>query len=410
MRILIITQWFEPEPFLKNISFLNKLVEKGHEIQVLTGFPNYPTGKLYPGYRIRFYQIEQMGSIPVIRVPLYPSHDNSVFKRISNYLSFAFSASILGPWLLKKPDVIYAYNPPPTVYLPACILKLLYRVPLVYDIQDFFPDTLAATDMFKSKLGFKLVDIYCRLLYRAANKIVVLCPGFKKKLIGKGVPEEKIEIIYNWADEKNLQSKQDNVNLPEVLSKQESFKVLFAGNMGKAQALKTILKAAEILKESSAYIKFIFLGNGVEAEYLKQQSIDMNLPNVHFFPAVPSSQVGYYLSAADILLVHLKKDPLFRITVPSKIQAYLAAGKPILCAVPGDASDLVKQAGAGLECPSEDPERMAETVLAFSKMTSEQLGQMGKNGQAFYQENISLKVGATQFEKLFRELHAQKNV
>lgn len=407
MRILLISQWFQPEAFYKGVSFVKALEAKGHQVQVLTGFPNYPTGKLYPGYKIKWYQKELIDGVDVVRVPLYPNHDSSAIGRVVNYLSFAFSAATLGPWLLKKPDVIYVYHPPPTTYIPAFVLKLLYRVPVVYDIQDFWPDTLAATGMFNNKLGLKLVDSYCRLFYKAADKLVVLCPGFKRKLLGKDVPESKIEIIYNWFDEKNLAIKTE-ADLPDILTAKESFKVLFAGNMGKAQALESVLDAAKLLKESNPKIQFIFIGGGVEVENLKKQSTQINLSNVHFLPPVPPDKVGPFLQAADVLLVHLKKDPLFEITIPSKIQAYMAAGKPILVAVPGDASDLVNQAQCGLCCGSENPDALAQIVLQMAQMSPGQLNTIGQNGFNFYSQNLSMQVGVSRFEAIFGQLTKYK--
>ena len=155
MRILFIIQWFQPEPTLKGLPFAQELVKLGHEVEVLTGFPNYPSGKLYPGYRIRFLQKEIIEGIPIIRVPLYPSHDTSGFRRILNYMSYAFSAALIGPWVVKKFDIAYVYHPPATVGLPAIALRFLRGLRFVYDIQDFWPDCLQATGMFKNKIGRK---------------------------------------------------------------------------------------------------------------------------------------------------------------------------------------------------------------------------------------------------------------
>ena len=404
IRILFITQWFQPEPFYKGIPFAKALQERGYEVQVLTGFPNYPTGKVYPGYKIRFFQKESMEGISVIRIPLYPSHDSSAVGRIANYLSFALSAAMLGPWLIRRPDVIYVYHPPPTTYLPAFVLKLLYRVPVIYDIQDFWPDTLAATGMFNNHFGLKLVAVYCKLFYKIAAKLVVLSPGFKEKLIQNGVPENKIEIIYNWFDEKNLNPGRSSKEVSEVLKHKDSFKVLFAGNMGKVQALETVLEAANLLKDSNPQIQFVFMGAGVEVEHLQAESVRMNLFNVHFLSPVPPEQMGEFLDAADVLLVHLKRDPLFEITIPSKIQAYLAAGKPILVAVPGDASELVMRAQAGFPCESENPDALAQKVVEFSRMSNGQLLQLGENGKRFYKKYMSMQVGADHFDRLFRGL------
>ncbi len=408
MRILFVTQWFQPETFSKGVPFIKKLMERGHEVQVLTGFPNYPSGKVYEGYKIKFLQKEVMEGIRVFRVPLYPSHDGSSFRRILNYTSYALSALIIGPWVLDKADVIYVYHPPPTTYIPAFLLKLLKRIPVVIDMQDFFPDTLAATGMFNNKLGLRLVDAYCRLFYHAANKIAVLSPGFKRKLMDKGVPEEKIEIIYNWCDETQIIAGQPHESLLKELSFQDKFNVLFAGNMGKAQRLETVLQAARILQPQNHKILFTFIGGGIEVENLKKTASDLQLNNVQFLPARPRHEIGTVLNAADILLVHLKEDPLFRITIPSKIQAYMFVGKPILAAVPGDASDLVEKAGAGLSCPSENPQRLADSILAFARMSKEERMAMGLRGREHYMQNLSMKAGVDHFERIFRECIEQR--
>lgn len=403
MRILFVTQWFQPETFTKGVPFIHKLMERGHEIQVLTGFPNYPSGKVYEGYKIKFLQKEIMEGIRVFRVPLYPSHDASAWRRIANYSSYALSASMIGPWVLDKADVIYVYHPPPTTYLPAFLLKLIKRIPVVIDIQDFWPDTLAATGMFNNKAGLWLVDRYCRLFYHVADRIAVLSPGFKRKLTEKGVSETKIEVIYNWCDETQIVGNEPDDALLEDLSFTGKFNVLFAGNMGKAQGLETVLKAAQIVYEKDQQIQFTLIGGGVEDRNLREQADTMRLKNIQFLPRRPRNEIGTILNAADVLLVHLKRDPLFEITIPSKIQAYMSVGRPILVAVPGDASDLVTRAGAGLSCPSEDAGRLAETVLQFVSMSREERETMGRKGKDFYIKNLSMEVGVGHFEKIFRE-------
>ncbi len=403
MKILIVSQWFQPESFTKGIPFAHALMARGHQVQVLTGYPNYPSGKVFGGYKIRLYQKEVMEGVTVHRVPLYPSHDSSGLRRTANYLSYAFSAAAIGPWVTEKADVIYVYHPPPTAYLPAFVLKLFRRIPVVLDIQDFWPDTLAATGMFNHPFGLRMVDRYCRFFYHRADRIAVLSPGFKQKLIEKNVPAEKIEVIYNWCDETQIESEPPTEEFLKELSFHNRFSVLFAGNMGKAQALESVLQAARILQPQNPKILFTFIGGGVEVDHLKQTAARMELRNVQFLPARPRSEIGRVLNAADVLLVHLKEDPLFRITIPSKIQAYMYVGKPILAAVSGDAADLVEQAGAGLACPSEKPERLAECVLRFAEMSAQERMQMGQRGREFYQKYLSMEAGVERFERLFAE-------
>ncbi|MGB8227272.1 MAG: glycosyltransferase family 4 protein [Sedimentisphaerales bacterium] len=404
MRILIITQYFQPEPFIKGLSFAKELVKRGHEVQVLTGFPNHPYGKIYPGYRIRFLQREQMEGISVVRVPLYPSHDRSSLKRFLNYTSFGVSASTIGFFATKKADVAYVYHPPPTSCLPAIVMKVLKRIPFVYDIQDLWPDSLPQSGMFNSKFGIWAAGKCCNFLYYMARKIVVLSPGFKKVLCARGIPEDKIEVIYNWCDDTSIRSVERDTNLAVELGMNDRFNVMFAGNMGTVQILDTVIDAADIVRHKLPDVQFVFVGDGSESDYIKQKTKDIGLKNVLFIGRQPVSKMGSILSLADVLLVQLKDHPLFRITIPSKIQAYLSAGKPILTAIEGDAADLVLKANAGLKCEPGNPQSIAEAVEKFRSMPRAQLNAMGENGRKFYQQELSLKIGTERFEAVFESI------
>jgi glycosyltransferase involved in cell wall biosynthesis len=207
-RILLLTQWFDPEPTFKGLVFARELVSQGFEVEVLTGFPNYPEGKLYPGYKIKWLQREVIDGVQITRVPLYPNHDQSAIKRVLNYASFAASSLIYGLFMAKRADVIYAYHPPLTVGVTASLLRLLRRIPVVYDIQDMWPDTLRATGMLNNARALNVVAAVCGWVYRRVDHIVVLSPGFKRLLTARGVPERKLEVIYNWADEAALATPQ----------------------------------------------------------------------------------------------------------------------------------------------------------------------------------------------------------
>ncbi|CZZ93810.1 glycosyl transferase [Bordetella ansorpii] len=391
MRILLITQWFDPEPALKGLAFARALQSAGHDVDVLTGFPNYPGGRLYPGYRIRPWQIEMMEGVRVVRVPLYPSHDGSAWRRALNYLSFLASAAILGPLLTRRPDVVYVYHPPATAGLAAAILATLRRVPLVYDIQDLWPDTLAATGMVRQGRLLRVVGGVCRALYRRAARIVVLSPGFARRLAERGVPLDKIDVIHNWCDERTLRAAQDS---PAPLAMSGKFNVVFAGTMGAAQALESVLQAAQQVADQRDDVQFVLVGGGIERARLLAMAQWMGLPNVVFLPPMPMKEIGAVLAAADVLLVHLRNDPLFEITIPSKIQAYLAAGRPLLNGVPGDAADLVRRAEAGLNVPPEDPAALAQAVLALAHLPPASRLAMGVAGRDFYDRELALSIGA----------------
>ena len=401
-RVLLLTQWFDPEPTFKGLVFARELVRQGFEVEVVTGFPNYPGGKVYPGYKIRRIQRERIDGVGVTRLPLYPNHDQSAIKRVLNYTSFAASAMIYGLFMAKWADVMYAYHPPLTVGVAASLIRAVRGIPLVYDIQDMWPDTLRASGMLNNQRALAMVGRVCDWVYRHVDQVVVLSPGFKRLLVQRGVPENKIEVIYNWADEMALISPMGAV--PEAFPANGRFNVVYAGNMGKAQALDTVLDAAKILQDRCSRACFVMLGGGVEVNKLTKKAAELCLNNIIFIPPVRMAEVGKVLRVADALMVHLKKDPLFTATIPSKTQAYMTLGKPIIMAVEGDAADLVKEANCGLTITPENPQDLATAVQKLADTPNNELSSMGSRAYKFYQKKLCLKQGVKKFESIFRSL------
>ena len=406
LRVILLTQWFDPEPQIKGLLFAHRLAELGFEIEVVTGFPNYPGGKIYPGYRVRGLQREQIEKVSVTRVPLYPSHDRNRLRRAVNYISFMLSAWIYLTFLAKRADVIYVYHPPITVGLAAVLSRFIRRMPIVIDIQDMWPDTLRATGMVTNERLIRLIGKVCDFVYRRCDIIVAQSKGFRRLLIGRGIPADRIHVVYNWADENAIGS--PSHTQPVEYSDSDRFRVLFAGNMGTAQALDSVLDAACILQKRDASVEVCLLGDGVETARLKQRALVEQIDNVRFLPRVSMEAVGSYLSAADCLLVHLRADPLFSITVPSKTQAYMAAGRPLVIAVDGEAADLVRESGGGLAIPPENPEALAEALLQMANLPPAQRKAMGRSAAAYYSDRLSLAHGAFVFADLFRSLASNR--
>jgi lipopolysaccharide/colanic/teichoic acid biosynthesis glycosyltransferase/glycosyltransferase involved in cell wall biosynthesis len=396
VRILIVTQWFDPEPAFKCLELAQQLVSHGHKVEVLTGFPNYPQGKLYPGYRMRLWQKELVGGIPVVRVPLYPSHDRSAVRRALNYVSFAATAAILGPALVAKPDVIYVYHPPGTVGFPALVLRRWFRVPVVYDVQDLWPDTIAATGMLRQVQAIRLVDGLCRFVYRHVDSVVVQSPGFRKALMARGAAADSLRVIYNWAP------RQTANELRPYTHDGGTFTIVFAGTMGIAQGLDTVLDAAQECVQTVPRARFVLIGDGVDLERLKRRAVAMRLPNLEFLGRQSLVATQAILAGAGTLLVHLKDDPLFAITIPSKTQAYLASGRPILMAVRGDAADLVVRAGAGILAQPGDSKSIAAAVRLLAEMPEEQRERMGRAGREFYDAELAIEHAVEKFETVFQ--------
>jgi len=399
VRILILNQWFDPEPAFKGLSFARRLAARGHEVEVLTGFPNYPEGRLYPGYRMRLWQREWLERIPVIRVPLYPSHDLRAVRRALNYLSFAVAAALLGPWLARRPDLIYAYHPPGTVGLAALALGRWFSAPVVYDVQDLWPDTIVASGMLRGGMVLRLLDGFCRFVYRHADRVAVLSPGFRQTLMERGVAADKVQVIYNWAREPQPPPPAG----PPAIGK-AGLEIVFAGNMGPAQGLDAVLEAARRCVGLAPGARFRLVGGGVDAERLERRAREMRLPNVEFAGWQSLAATQAMLQAADVLLAHLKDDPLFAITIPSKTQDYLAAGRPILMAVRGDAADLVARAGAGILAEPGNPESIAEAVCKLDAMPAAERDRMGRAGREFYERELTMGRAVERLDALVREL------
>lgn len=402
VRILLLTQWFDPEPTFKGMVFARELVRQGFEVEVLTGFPNYPGGKIYPGYRIKLLQRELIDGIRITRVPLYPNHSHSVVKRVLNYLSFAVSSLIYGLFMARRVDVIYAYHPPLTIGITAGLIRFFRRIPVLYDIQDMWPDTLAATGMINSKKLLNIIAVTCEWVYRNVDQIVVLSQGFKQLLMQRGVPANKINAIYNWADEGMLAAPQGK--LASAFPSQKYFRIVFAGNIGPAQALDAVLDAAAVLKSKNSRVCFVLIGNGLEVVRLKKRSQIEQIENVIFLPPVSMSEIGLYLREADALMVHLRKDSLFEITIPSKTQAYMSIGKPLLMAVNGDAANLVRLSGGGVTAQPEHPESIADAAECLANMPTSELHEMGRQAKRYYDQKLSVQVGVTHFAIIFNKI------
>jgi glycosyltransferase involved in cell wall biosynthesis len=392
MRLLYLTQWFDPEPAaLKGASFARALTDAGLEIEVITGFPNYALGRVYPGYRVRVFQREVIKGIVVNRVPLYPSHDRSSFGRALNYLSFFLSSVAYGLARAGRFDAIYAYHPPITVGLAAALVGLASRRPFVLDVQDLWPDSVAASGMTSATRLARLLGPLCRYVYRRAAVIVAQSEGIRAKLIERGVPADKVVTIYNWADEAAVEP-----NGACDLARYRfagRFNIVFAGNMGRVQGLDTLVQAAHLAARQSPGIQLLLIGDGVEHDRLAALVRELGATNVNVERAVPKHEIADVLAAADALIVHLANVPLFEVTIPSKIQFYLASGKPVLVAVNGEAAKLVLAAGAGVAAPPGDPAAIADAMVALSRAPEAELLAMGERAEAFYREQFSFSAG-----------------
>lgn len=402
MRILFIKQLFDPEPTAKSLDFAEELTRRGHKVEVLTGFPSYPLGKIYKGYKQSLWKKETINNVRIIRIPIYPSHDDNGLKRSLHYISYAISASILGPFLVKKPQVLFVYQGAIPVGIPAIIIKWLFKAPYLYDINDLWPDTVKASGMLNNKLLLKFINKWTQLNYKQASAISVLSEGFKQTLINRGIPANKITVVSNWSRDKYAN---DKINNASDIFPKNKLNILYAGNLGVVQKLETLLKTAKLLTdEGDDYIRFVFLGAGADENYLKKRAHELNLKNVSFLPRVAKEEVMKYLNSADILIVHLKKDDLYKITIPSKILSYLQVGKPILMGLEGNASELIINSGGGWLFEPENHVALKNRIDSIKILGRKELEAYGSKGRNFYKTNLSLKTSTDKLEFLFHKI------
>ena len=415
-KLLLLSITFEPEPGgnIRGVDFIKKLENTGeYDITVLTAYPWYPLGKIYEGYRIKLFgSWENLRGTKVLRVPLSPSHDRSAIKRLFTYFSFAFSALIIGLFRLKKQDVIYYYDNLPSTGFVAWIFSFFWKGKVVQHVADLWPETVIESGMLKkgklSNIIVWCIDKWTRYLYKVQEHITVLSPGFKKILEAKGVPSEKITVIFNCADERlfyqiKKENKRTHFNAFE-LSK-ENFNVLYAGNIGPLQSLETVIDAAQILQKNKRInIHILLAGDGPSAEELKERSKTYGLINTTFLGRIALDKMNSLNAQADVLLINLRDRPFLHATVPSKTQVALACGKPIIISLKGDAPDLINKANAGFVIPPENSEELAKAIFRMSQLNKEKLCELGENGLAFYKWNLSLDQGVLETHELLTHI------
>jgi colanic acid biosynthesis glycosyl transferase WcaI len=387
MRILYLTQWFEPEPnIVKGIAFVRGLEAAGHEVTVVTGLPNYPTGRLYPGYRVRLLQHEVISGVRVVRLPLYPSHDGSSLRRSLNFLSF-FISGLLYCLLRRRPyDIAYVYHPPITVGLAAAIAGLIRPLRFVLDVQDLWPDTLPATGMTGGAALARIIGPLCAFVYRRSAAILVPSEGIKRALIERRVPAAKLALVLNWANFEHLPALQ-------TVQPEGAFSIVYAGNLGRAQGLETLIAAAAIIQREREDIRICIYGDGVEADRLARLARDMEITILSFEGRRSAEEIAGFLSRARALVMHLADKPLFSITIPSKTQFYLAMGRPIVAGISGDAARLLERSGAALVVHPGDPAALARALCTMADMPAADRDALGARGRQFYLDRLSLERG-----------------
>jgi len=402
LRILVVSQYFWPENFRIN-DLVKEWVQRGHQVTVLTGLPNYPLGSVFEDYRLKPSAFAEYERARVIRVPMLPrGHGN--FRLVLNYLSFVVGASIFGPWYLRgiSVDVIFVFEPSPvTVGLPAILLSNLKKASVVFWVLDLWPETLVAMDEVRSPWILASVGRMVRFIYNRCAFVLGQSRGFVASIAKYCDDKNKILYFPSWAEDVFAD---ETVNLaPEIPQNDDVFTVLFAGNIGEAQDMPAVLNAAERLKDNPT-IRWVVVGDGRKSEWLKSEVIRRGLQDRFLLPGrFPVERMPSFYAHADALLVSLKSDPVFSMTIPGKVQSYLLVGKPIVGMLDGEGAAVISDASAGLSCDAGDAIGLAEAVLALAAMTPEQRKQLGQNGQKYAQQEFGRSQLMDRLEAILEE-------
>ena len=388
MKILIITQYYFPENFKSNdLSF--ELQKRGYDVTVLTGLPNYPEGKMYEGYGIFKNRNQIINGVKIIRSLLLLRGNGGGIRLFLNYFSFAFFASLKAFFLNfnNKYDAVIVHEPSPiTQFYPALLLKKLQNVPIYFWVMDLWPESLETAGGVNNKFVLNFFKKMVIKFYKNSEKILITSKGFRKSILEKGNFTDKLVYFPNWAED-TISKGEQNYEIPILPG---GFKVMFAGNVGEAQDLEAIMRAAKELKDYPE-IKFIIVGDGRKMPFVKEFVLENNLQNsVITVGRFPVEAMASFFAKADVMLVSLKDNEIFNLTVPAKIQAYMSASKPILAMLNGEGAEIIEEAQCGISVAAGDAENLSKTILKMSNLPEIELDKMCKNSRNYFIKNYQL--------------------
>jgi len=400
MRILIITQYFWPENFKINTLTI-ELKNNGHEVIVLTGLPNYPEGRIFKGYSFWKNNDEEWSGFKIYRSKLIPRFSGKGLFLFLNYISFAFFSAIKSLTLEKKPDLIFVYQPSPiTVGIPALVASYKFkRVPIFFWVQDLWPDSLKDTATFNNRLLLSYADKLTRFLYKKSDLILVQSKAFIDYINKQGVPLRKIKYFPNPTEK----------FYDVVLSKKaeyskyfpSGFNLIFAGNIGEAQSFDTLIDAAYKLKQLQYPIYWNILGDGRSKKHYVKKILELKLEGFfQFLGSFKSEEMPMFFACADALIVSLKKSKIFSLTIPAKVQSYLACGKPIIGSIDGEGAKIIEESRAGYTSPSEDSDNLVFNIIKLYNLTDLERATLGKNGRAYFEREFSMEILINQLENI----------
>ncbi|OUX65899.1 MAG: hypothetical protein CBE41_01060 [Gammaproteobacteria bacterium TMED281] len=382
MKVLIVTQYFWPETFRIN-EVVGSLAEKVESLTVLTGQPNYPNGKTFPGYKAYQSQKEYRKNFKIQRVPIITRGSKNPIRLCLNYLSYIVSASIMGFYKLRKDhyDIIFCYGTSPILQvIPGLIMRRYFGSKVVIYVQDLWPESIAATGYIKNKMFLNMVRSIVKLIYNASDLILISSKSFKKP-IQNITSRTPIEYFPNSVDMAELTRPTDMKVDLSILK--NNFSVVFTGNIGYAQSTETILKAAEAIRHIKDII-IVMIGEGSCLDSMKLKTKEKNLRNIHFMGQLDIEMMPKVYEASNVLLATLADEEIYNYTVPQKIITYLASGRPIVAAMNGETASIIRESKAGLCTKAEDWEGLADNIRQLYECSVDARDEMGKQGSAYF--------------------------
>ena len=386
MRILIVTQHFWPENFRINDVALG-LKTRGHEVVILTGKPNYPKGEYFEGYSWKKKNKEVWNDITIYRSNLLLRKNGNGRQLIMNYFSFAFLASLRVFSIKGKFDKVFVFAPSPiTVGIPGIIAKYRFRVRNYIWIQDLWPESIRIAGGINNKLILGLTSLMTKLIYKGTDKLLVQSKGFLPYILNQQVKEDKLIYYPFYAEDFYSIAKPESKYQSKM---PEGFNLIFAGNIGEAQSFPTLLDAAEELEKQNIKVNWVVFGDGRRKDFVLAQIKEKNLTNqFRLMGSLPATEMPKYFSCADGLIVSLKKSPIFDMTIPSKIQSYLACGRPIIGSLDGVGAEIITEAMAGFVGGAENVDELVKIIIKLKSLSSEERNQLGSNARFYYEKEF----------------------
>ncbi|MEH0936458.1 glycosyltransferase family 4 protein [Micromonospora psammae] len=402
MRIGILSYHFPPEPAFIPGSLAEELAARGHEVRVLTGFPDYPGGHVYPGWRQRWRHLTRSERLSVRRVPRYAGGDGSTGARMASYLSFAGSAAVVGRRYLADVDVLYVFQLPATTFATAGLLRLLNQVPVVLHVQDLWAEEEAAVGEGAERRGWpgRMATTMRRVL-READAVAVSAPSMGERLLSDGVGPDRVRTVLNWTDERIFQPVRPSRAARQLIRRDDRCVVMHAGTIGVRQGLETAVRAAAALDGRT---DLVLVGSGAEERRVRGLAAELRAENVRFVERRSPVEMPDLYAAADYQLVMLRNLPELRGSVPGKLQAALSCAAPVIASAAGDTVELVERARAGLSCPPEDWTTLADRFWLASTIPATARSEMGRRGREAYLREMSLRAGVDRIEELLSEV------